>query len=169
MIPFLWRTVRPYPVALALLIVLQITAAAASLLPPDLNARIIDRGVMAGSSGHVLGLALAMLGLVALEVVLAVGGVYAGARVALAAARNRRVSVFERVHGLSYQEFVGFGAPSLLARTTNDVHQVQRVLTMALAYVATAPATWIGGVAIAVRHDAQLSVIVWRWPPCSAR
>ncbi|WP_185899582.1 ABC transporter ATP-binding protein [Streptomyces sp. WAC07061] len=160
MIPFLWRTVRPYPVALVVLVLLQIAAAAAGLLLPDLNARIIDRGVTAGSGGHVLGLGWAMLGLAALQVVPAVGAVYAAARVSLAAARDLRVSLFERVQELSCQEFAAFGAPSLLARTTNDVQQVQRVLTMALAYLATAPATWIGGVVMAIRHDARLSLVV---------
>ncbi|MEU0009489.1 ABC transporter ATP-binding protein [Streptomyces sp. NPDC006314] len=160
MIAFLWRSVRPYPVALAVLVLLQIAAVAAGLLLPDINARIIDRGVTAGSSGRVLGLALVMLGLAVLQVAPAVGAVYAGARISLAAARDLRVSVFERVQVLSCQEFAAFGAPSLLARTTNDVQQVQRVLTMALAYVVTAPATWIGGVVMAVRHDARLSLVV---------
>ncbi|MCX5192874.1 ABC transporter ATP-binding protein/permease [Streptomyces sp. NBC_00249] len=160
MIRSLWRAVRPYPLALTVLVVLQIAAAAAGLLLPDLNAQIIDRAVTAGSTGRVLGPALGMFGLAALQVVLAMGAVYAGARVALAAARDLRGSVFERVQELSCQEFTGFGSPSLLARTTNDVQQVQRVLIMVLAVVATAPATWIGGVVMAVRHDAQLSMVV---------
>ncbi|MFB7657161.1 MULTISPECIES: ABC transporter ATP-binding protein [unclassified Streptomyces] len=146
--------------ALAVLVVLQIAAAAAGLLLPDLNAQIIDRGVMTGSTGHVLGLALSMLGLTVLQVVLAMGAVYAGARVALAAARDLRAAVFGRVQELSCQEFAALGAPSLLARTTNDVQQVQRVLMMALAVLAMAPATWIGGVIMALRHDAQLSMVV---------
>ncbi|MER6915370.1 ABC transporter ATP-binding protein [Streptomyces sp. NPDC000594] len=160
MIRFLWRTVRPFPVALVVLVHLQIAAAAAGLLLPDLHAQIIDRGVMAGSTGHVLRLALGMFGLTVLQVVLAIGAVYTGARIALAAARDLRASLFERVLELSCQRFAGFGTPSLLARTTNDVQQVQRVLMMALAVVVTAPATWIGGVAMAVRHDAHLALIV---------
>lgn len=51
------------------------------------------------------------------------------------------------------------GTASLITRTTNDITQVQNVLTMMLRMMIMAPLMCIGGIFMAVSQDAKLSTI----------
>ena len=51
-----------------------------------------------------------------------------------------------------------FGTPSLITRNTNDVQQVQMVVLLALTMMAMAPIMGIGGLFMAIRVNARLSL-----------
>src|SRR5690625_2361272 len=93
------------------------------LLLPNLNARIIDEGIVPGDTGLILRLGAVMPVIAAMQVVAAVGAVYIGARTAMGVGRDVRQALFARVQRFSTQEISAFGAPSLITRSTNDVQQ----------------------------------------------
>jgi len=154
------RTLRPYWRQVSLVMVILLSAAIANLYLPNLNADIINNGVLKGDVPYIWRTGALMLAVtLALSAVMVVG-VYFSSRVAMSVARDLRWSLFERVQSFSAQEMSRFGAPSLITRNTNDVQQVQLFLVMALTIMASAPITAVGGVIMAVYEDAQLSLLL---------
>ncbi len=101
-----------------------------------------------------------MLGVSLVQLVCNVGAVYFGARTAAAVGRDIRAAVFDRVQGFSSRELGQFGAPSLITRTTNDVQQVQMLVLMTFTLMVSAPIMCIGGIAMALSLDVQLSGVL---------
>jgi ATP-binding cassette subfamily B multidrug efflux pump len=157
----LWALVRqfvaPYRGLLAVVAVLQMVSALASLYLPTINAAIIDDGVAKGDTALIVELGGVMLGVTALQVLCAVGAVYYGSRAGMGFGRDLRGAMFHHVTGLSAEEAGRFGTASLLTRTTNDVQQIQVLVQMTCTMVITAPITSIGGIAMAIHQDAGLS------------
>ncbi|MBO1285821.1 ABC transporter ATP-binding protein [Streptomyces sampsonii] len=151
---------RPYQKPIALVMVLQLLQTCAALYLPSLNADIIDRGVVRGDTGVILGLGAVMLAVTLVQMAGNIGAVYFGARTAAALGRDVRAAVFDRVQSFSARELNGFGAPSLITRTTNDVQQVQMLALMTFTLMVTAPIMCVGGVIMALGQDVPLSGVL---------
>ncbi|MET8566918.1 ABC transporter ATP-binding protein [Streptomyces sp. NPDC004783] len=151
---------RPYRKPIALLVGLQFLQTCASLYLPTLNADIIDNGVVNGDSGYILSYGALMIGISLVQVVCNVGAVYYGARTASALGRDLRGAVFDRVQSFSAREVGGFGAPSLITRTTNDVQQVQMLALMTFTLMVSAPIMCVGGIVMALGLDVPLSGVL---------
>jgi len=151
---------RPYRGAIIAVVVLQAVQTAASLLLPSLNADVIDEGVVVGDTGRILQLGGVMMLVAGVQVGAAIAAVYFGARTAMAMGRDIRAATFRHVQRFSVAELGRFGAPSLITRTTNDVQQVQMVLLFSFTVIVTAPIMMVGGVVMAVRQDAGLSLLL---------
>ncbi|MBC7290184.1 MAG: ABC transporter ATP-binding protein, partial [Actinotalea sp.] len=160
LIQVLRERTRPYLALVAAVGVLQLVQAMANLFLPSLNARLIDEGIAQGDVGRILEVGGVMLVVTAVQVVCAVGAVWAGARVAMAVGRDLRGAVFDHVQTFSAREVGRFGAPSLITRTTNDVTQVQLVVYLGLTLMVAAPVMMVGGVIMALREDVQLSSLL---------
>ncbi|MDQ0403639.1 MULTISPECIES: ABC transporter ATP-binding protein [unclassified Streptomyces] len=151
---------RPYKKPIALLVALQFLQTCASLYLPTLNADIIDNGVVKGDSGYILSYGALMIGISLAQVVCNIGAVYYGARTAAALGRDVRGAVFGRVQSFSARELGGFGAPSLITRTTNDVQQVQMLALMTFTLMVSAPIMCVGGIVMALGLDVPLSGVL---------
>lgn len=157
LIGLLRERLRPYLGLVWVVVVLQLVQAIANLYLPALNADIIDDGVAKGDTAVILRLGGIMLAVTVLQVICAVGAVYAGAKVAMSVGRDVRAAVFDRVQTFSARELGHFGAPSLITRNTNDVTQIQTVTFMTFTIMVAAPVMLAGGVIMALREDVQLS------------
>ncbi|QDW31407.1 ABC transporter ATP-binding protein [Arthrobacter sp. KBS0702] len=142
------------------IIFLQLLQTTANLMLPTLNAAIIDDGIVAGNTPVILRLGGWMAVVAALQVGAAIGAGYLGAVVAMRVGRELREELFAKVQTLSSQEIGEFGAPSLVTRATNDVTQIQNLTVLAFTMLVAAPASFIGGIALAVHQDLALSGIV---------
>ncbi len=161
MLTRLLRThLRPYRGPIVVVLLMQLVQAIANLFLPSLNAQIIDDGVAKGDPEEILRLGAVMLGATTVQIVCAVVAVYYGALVAMRVGRDLRAGVFGHVTGFSAKEMGTFGAPSLLTRTTNDVQQIQLVVLLGLVMMVVAPMMMVGGVVMALREDAVLSLIL---------
>lgn len=99
--------------------------------------------------------------LVALAGVLAAVGVgFFSARIGAAVSRDLRHDIFQKVEGFSSGEFDRFSTASLITRTTNDVQQVQMLITMGIRLMCYAPIMGIGGIVMAVGKSVSLSWII---------
>jgi len=148
---------RPYRRLIAAVVALQLISSLAFLYLPTINAAIIDDGVAKGDTSTIVRLGVAMLAVSALHVLCLVGAVYFGSRTGMGVGRDLRSAIFHHVTGLSVSDIARFGAPSLLTRTTNDVHQIQILVQTTCTVLITAPIMSIGGVFMAVQQDAGLS------------
>jgi ATP-binding cassette subfamily B protein len=141
-------------------IVFQAAQSIAALSLPNLNADIIDQGVITGDTGFILSTGAVMLGITLVQIACAIAAVYFGARTAMGLGRDLRGAIFTRVGEFSEREVSAFGAPSLITRTTNDVQQVQMLVLMTCTMLIATPIQSIGGVIFALREDVQLSWIL---------
>ncbi|MER5306540.1 ABC transporter ATP-binding protein [Streptomyces sp. NPDC002773] len=159
---------RPYRALLVLLVALQLVQTLASLALPTLNAGVIDQGVLRGDTGRVLGGGAAMIAVTLLQAAAAAAATYTGARIAMGVARDLRSEVFRRVQDFSARERGRFGAASLITRTTNDVQQVQTFAVLVLTMLVAAPLLCFGGIAMALRQDVPLALVLLLFVPVMA-
>jgi ATP-binding cassette subfamily B multidrug efflux pump len=151
---------RPYRRQILLVLGLLLVQSIANLYLPTLNADIINNGVVRGDTHYIVRVGVEMLLFTLLMGVAAVIAVYFGARVAMAFGRDVRSRLFRRVQSFSHMELNRFGAPSLTTRTTNDVQQVQMLVLIGLTLLASAPIMAIGGIVMALRLNARLSLLL---------
>ncbi|MEU6175395.1 ABC transporter ATP-binding protein [Streptantibioticus parmotrematis] len=151
---------RPYTTSIALIVLLQLVSTLATLYLPTLNANIIDKGVVKGDTGYIVGTGGLMLAVTLVQIVCAIGAVYFGARTSMALGRDVRAAVFDRVQSFSAREVGRFGAPSLITRTTNDVQQVQMLTLMTFTLMVSAPIMCVGGIVMALNQDVPLSSLL---------
>ena len=151
---------RPYAREVTIVVVLVFIQAIGNLYLPNLNADIINNGVAKGDVDYIWRTGAVMLGITLVLGVLAIGGVYWASLASQGLGRDLRRAVFARVQQFSARELNRIGTPSLITRNTNDVQQIQLFMQIALAMMVTAPITAVGGVFMAVRTDAQLSVVL---------
>src|SRR5664279_3700880 len=160
MIRLLLTYLRPYRRPLAIVMVLVTIQAIANLYLPNLNADIINNGVVKGDTNYIIRTGGIMLLITLLLSVCAIIAVYYGSRTAMAFGRDVRSAIFRRVMSFSQRETNVFGTPSLITRNTNDVQQVQMVLVMAFNVMIIAPIMCVGGVIMALREDVPLSALL---------
>ena len=160
MIALLKRYLTPYWKQVLLVMVLLLIQAIANLYLPELNADIINNGVLKGDTDYIIQKGVVMLVVTFVLGIVSIISVYWGSKTAMSFGRDVRHGVFRRVQDFSLAEINQFGAPSLITRTTNDVQQTQMVVVMGLNIMVLAPFMGIGGVIMALRQDVPLSAII---------
>ncbi|HUE08299.1 MAG TPA: ABC transporter ATP-binding protein [Acidimicrobiales bacterium] len=143
---------------LLLLLLLQAIQALLNLYLPNLNADIINEGVLTGNTHYIWRTGGLMLVVTCVQAVFAIFAVYYGSRVGTSFGRDVRDALFHHSMAFSAREVNDLGAPSLITRVTNDVQQVQILVVMICTMVLAAPVTIVGGVILALRQDAGM---VW--------
>ncbi|GGH66614.1 ABC transporter ATP-binding protein [Paenibacillus silvae] len=155
----LFRMLKPYRTPIIFILGLIFLQTMAELYLPTLMADIVNFGIVKGDVPYIWKIGGFML-------LIAIGGTtcsiiasYLSSRTAGGFAKQLRSRVFRHVENFSLQEFDKLGTASLITRTTNDITQVQNVLTMMLRMMIMAPMMCIGGIFMAVSQDAKLSTI----------
>lgn len=160
MVRLLITYLKPYRRQLLFVIALLLVQAVGNLYLPNVNAQIINEGVARGDIAYILRAGVMMLAVSLLLGGVAIVQVYYGSRTAMAFGRDVRAAIFAKVGSFAQTEVGRFGTPSLITRNTNDVQQVQQVIMMMLNMMILAPLLAIGGIIMAIRLDAQLSLIL---------
>ena len=160
MIALLRTYLRPYRLALTLVVCLLVVQALASLYLPELNGAIINNGVAKGDTAYIVSTGALMLGISLVVVVASIVAVYWGSKTGMAFGRDVRGAIFRKVESFSRAELDRFGTASLITRNTNDVQQVQMVVLMGLNMMIIAPILAVGGVVMALRQDIPLSGVL---------
>lgn len=101
-----------------------------------------------------------MLGVALLGVIATVLVGFFSARMAATVGKRLRHDLFSKVESFSSGEFDKFSTASLITRTTNDVQQVQMLITMGVRMICYAPIMGIGGIIFAVGKSASLSWLI---------
>ena len=148
---------RPYRTQLIVVMGLLLVQAIANLYLPDLNADIINNGIVKGDNDYIIRTGAFMLGVTFVLGIASVLAVYWGAKAAMGFGRDVRSAIFRKVEAFSQVEVNHFGPASLITRNTNDVQQVQTLVFLALTVIISAPILIIGGIIMAVRQDVPLS------------
>ena len=103
---------------------------------------------------------LEMLGIALLGVLAAMLVGFFASRISSGVAKQMRSDVFRKVESFSNTEFDKFSTASLITRTTNDVTQVQMLISMGLRLMCYAPIMGVGGIIFALQKSVSLSWII---------
>lgn len=150
--PYSWRTV----------IVVDLIAfqAIESLYLPNLFADIINNGVVMGDTKYIWRTGFLMLAITALIAITATIATYLGAGITVKVGADIRAAIYSRVRAFSAQELNRFGVASLVIRNTNDADQVEHLVGMGLSVLVPAVVYSVGGVIMAIRESASLSLLL---------
>ncbi len=151
---------RPYGRWITLIVLLQLVQAIANLYLPTLNANIINNGVIKGNTPYIVRTGGLMLAVTLAMGVAAVIAVFWGAKTSMAFGRDVRAQLFRKVESFSQMEVNRFSTSSLTTRSTNDVQQVQMLVLMSLTLIISAPIMTVGGIFMALRMNARLSLLL---------
>jgi ABC-type multidrug transport system fused ATPase/permease subunit len=151
---------RPYRAQVAVVVALLMIQTVGNLYLPNLNADIINDGVVKGNVRYIFHTGALMLGITLVLGVVAIVAVYWASRVSMGVGADVRADVYGRVQGFSAREMNHFGTPSLITRNTNDVQQIQLFMQMALTLMIIAPIMCVGGIFMAVKEGAALSPLL---------
>jgi ATP-binding cassette subfamily B protein len=154
------RYLKPYKGYILLTCLFVVIQSLSDLYLPDLNAKIIDKGVMVGDIPAIWRYGAIMLVVAILVGAATLATTYFSTKAAMAYGRDMRLALFTKVQKFSSADVEQFGTASLITRTTNDVNQMQQTIQMLLRTVMTTPIMMIGGIIMALRQDTGLSLIL---------
>lgn len=152
MVSLLRTYMRPYAWLLVAVVVLQAIEAAGNLYLPNLNADIIDDGVVQSDNDFIWKMGLRMLIVSIVLSVVAVICTYVSSYVAAGTADRIRTAIYRRVQSFSAAEMSRFEVSSLTTRSVNDVQQIQLFVQLALSMLLIALFTSGGAIVMAVRE-----------------
>lgn len=150
----------PYRWQIIFVIFLVIVQTVANLYLPNLNANIINDGVVKGDIGYIWRTGILMLVIACGVGGVAITAVYWASRTAMGIGRDLRSRVFRQVQLFSAPEMSHFGTASLITRNTNDVGQIQLFAQIALSMMVMAPIMSVGGVIMAIHENVDLSALL---------
>ena len=160
LIRLLRRFLHAYRGRVTVVVVLLAGQTVANLYLPNLNADIINNGVVKGDVHYIWATGGLMLGITLALGAVSIVAVYFASRVAMGAGADIRAAVFGRVQAFSAREMHGFGTASLITRNTNDIQQVQIFVQAGLTLIVIAPIMSVGGVIMALHESAALSPLL---------
>ena len=156
----LMRFLKPYWWQVLILLVATGGQVYATLQLPKLMADIINNGIVAGDITHIWQTGLIMLAVTLLSAAAAFVSGYFSARVGAYFSRDLRAAVFTKVLSFNLADTKNFSTASLITRTTNDVNQVQSIITMILSLLLRAPLFCILGLVMAIQTAPEMSWII---------
>jgi len=109
---------------------------------------------------YILNMGFLMLLITLVGAVALITVVYLSSKVGAALSRNLRKDIFNKVETFSNEEFDHFASSSLITRTTNDVTQVQMLVTMGIRIFFYAPILAVGGVIMILRTNVSMVWII---------
>lgn len=154
------KYVKPYLSAFIIGPCLMITEVLGEIMLPKLMSMIINNGVSNRDSGYIVSIGLCMLMVTILMAASGIGGAYFSAKASICFTSDLRKDLFAKVQQFSFKNIDDYSTGSLVTRLTNDIQQIQQVMTMGLKLALRAPGMLIGALIMAFIMNAQLAVII---------
>lgn len=135
-----------------------ITQSSISFVKAEYEAQKVDIDGM--QTNYILMSGLRMLAFALIIMAASILVTFLSCKIAAVLSRDLRQNVFEKVISFSNAEFDKFSTASLITRSTNDIQQVQMLMTMVFRIVLYAPIIGIGGVIRAVGKNSSMAWII---------
>lgn len=158
------KYVKPYLSAFILGPIFMIVEVIGEVVMPKLMSIIINYGCgAAGAEGKGPGFIVTIGGLmIVMALLMMLGGVmgaYFAVKASVNFAADLRKDVFKKVQKFSFANIEKFSTGSLVTRLTNDITNMQNVISMGLRMLLRAPGMLIGGLIMAFVMNARLAMI----------
>ncbi len=135
------------------------------LLLPTLMSDILNNGVYGRDPGYIVKCCLLMLLVSSAGLATVLIGNKVSSSVVASFCADVRADVFRKVNRMSFEEFGQLGIAALVTRATHDVQTVSWIAAELCGTVMMIPVLFIGGVVLAVRKDALLSLLMLAFVP----
>lgn len=156
----LFRYLRPYWWQVGLLLLATGLQVYTTLQLPAMMANIINDGIVPGNMDQVWKDGGWMILLALCSALASIVSSYFSAKVGACFSRDLRAAVFTKVLSFTMADTKNFSTASLITRTTNDVGQIQSVVTMLLSMMLRAPLFCIMGLVMAIQTASEMSWII---------
>ncbi|MBR2710438.1 ABC transporter ATP-binding protein [Candidatus Saccharibacteria bacterium] len=156
----LFKYLKPYWWQVALILVSTGAQVFATLQLPALMADIINNGIVPGDMDRVWQDGGWMLLLAAISAITSFVSSYFSARVGAYFSRDLRAAIFQKILEFNMIDMKNYSTASLITRTTNDVNQIQMIITMMLSLMLRAPMFCIMGLVMAIKTAPEMSWII---------
>ena len=159
------KYVIPYKSAFILGPIFMIVEVLGEIILPKLMSMIINYGcgqdvtVSAKGPAYIIGIGAVMIGTALLMMMGGVLGAYFAVKASVNFAGDLRRDVFAKVQKFSFANIEKFSTGSLVTRLTNDITNIQNVLSMGLRMLLRAPGMLIGGLIMAFIMNAKLALV----------
>ncbi len=159
------KYVIPYKSAFILGPIFMIVEVLGEIILPKLMSMIINYGcgqdvtVAAKGPAYIIGIGAAMIGTALLMMMGGVLGAYFAVKASVNFAGDLRRDVFAKVQKFSFANIEKFSTGSLVTRLTNDITNIQNVLSMGLRMLLRAPGMLIGGLIMAFLMNSKLALV----------
>lgn len=120
-------------------IFLMILQSFGTLLLPFYVAKIIDNGILKENTNAIIQNGGWMFLMALLTGIVSIASSYYSAHLAGKFGHFLRMSLFKKTQDISLTTFEEFGTPTLLARTTNDINNIQQITMMTFQMILPAP------------------------------
>ena len=127
---------------------------------PALMADIINNGIVPGDMDRVWQDGGWMLLLVLFSAITSFVSSYFSAKIGAYFSRDLRAAIFTKVMAFNLTDTKNYSTASLITRTTNDVSQIQMIITMILSLMLRAPLFCILGLVMAIQTAPEMSWII---------
>ncbi len=154
------KYIQPYLSAFIIGPLMMLTEVAGEIMLPKLMSLIINNGVANHDTGYILQTGGLMLLAVLVMIIGGMLGAYFAAKASICFTSDLRQDVFKKVQQFSFANIDTFSTGSLVTRLTNDIQQVQNVLTMGLKMALRAPGMFVGALIMAFMMNLKLAVII---------
>lgn len=157
----LLKLFTPYLSWLVLLVLFVWGQATVNLTLPDFTSKIVNEGILLNDLDSIWSNGFLMLLITSLGGLCAIGVGFLASKISAGYVRRLREKVFEKIESFSLGEFDQFSTSSLVTRSTNDMQQVQTVMSMFLRIAFLAPFMGIGSIIKAYNINVAMSQIVF--------
>ncbi|MBO5035390.1 MAG: ABC transporter ATP-binding protein [Oscillospiraceae bacterium] len=140
--------------------VLMVVEVICEIILPRLMAAIIDVGIKYSDMNAILKNGGLMLLLAAIGMAAGVLSAKVATKGGQGFGANLRNAMFQKIQDFSFADIDRFSSASLITRTTNDVNQIQMVLTMATRMVVRVVTMLIGALFMAFSINAELARVL---------
>ena len=127
---------------------------------PQYTAEIVDIGIQNTNFQFIINTGIVMLVMVAISALATVGVSFFSSRVSSSYAKDLRKTIYKKALKFSNHELNEISRSSLITRTTNDVNQLQNVISMLFTTIIFAPLLGIGSIIKVFELQTSLSWIV---------
>lgn len=156
----LMRFLKPYWWQVIILLIAIGAQVYTTLQLPALMADIINNGIVPGDMGRVWQDGGWMILLAAISAVTSFISSFFSAKVGAYFSRDLRAAVFQKILFFNLTDIKNYSTASLITRTTNDVNQIQMIITMILSILLRAPLFCILGLVMAIQTAPEMSWII---------
>ena len=156
----LLRFLKPYWRWAVLAPLLMILEVAMDLMQPRMIQRIVDEGIAQLDMAVVTNTGLLMIGLALAGMIGGVGCTVFSILASQGFGTDLRGDLFKKVQSLSFGNLDELETGQLVTRLTNDVTQVQEIVSMSLRIMVRAPMMLIGSLIMAIITSPSLAVLL---------
>ena len=154
------KYVKKYWLMIITVVAMTFAQALTELALPDLMSDIVNNGIGTGDHGYILITGLKMLGISLVAMSCTILITFLAAKIGADLSRRLRYDIFKKTSRMSAADFEAMGASSLITRTTNDISQVQMMITSALRMTLFAPVMGISAAVKAFNQSTEMTQII---------